>query len=56
MCFFEQLLTQFFICSDNDQVVRPIVKMTDCLSAFAAEVPISDFYSSAIKGKTVANQ
>lgn len=38
----------------TDQIVRPRVRLVDCLSSFTAEEEVHDFYSTALKSKVTA--
>lgn len=39
---------------ENDQIVRPIVKMTDCIRFYSQESKVDDFFSPAVNAKTFA--
>ncbi|XP_047334441.1 ubiquitin carboxyl-terminal hydrolase 14 [Impatiens glandulifera] len=39
-----------------DQIVRPRVRLTDCLECFYAEEEVHDFYSTELKGKVTAHK
>ncbi|XP_070182995.1 ubiquitin carboxyl-terminal hydrolase 5-like [Littorina saxatilis] len=41
---------------DPKEMVRPRIRLLDCISSFAAEELVDDFYSSAIQGKTQAKK
>ncbi|KAK6177619.1 hypothetical protein SNE40_015681 [Patella caerulea] len=41
---------------DPKDIIRPRISLNTCIEAFASPVTVEDFYSSAINGKTTANQ
>jgi hypothetical protein len=41
---------------DPKEIVRPRVPLSACIQSFAAFETVDDFYSSAIKGKTIAKK
>ena len=45
-----------FICRDPNEIVRPRIAMSVCIEAFAAPEIVDDFYSTAIKAKSVAQK
>lgn len=61
-CEFESLICAKFNvfsllprCSDPNDVVRPVVRLEDCITSFASQVEIDDFFSSAINKKTIGH-
>ena len=41
---------------DPKEIVRPRIPLSACIQSFAATETVDDFYSSAIKGKTIAKK
>lgn len=48
------LLMISIIFRSSDEIVRPRVPLEACLSSFSAPEEINDFYSTALKAKTMA--
>ena len=40
----------------TDQIVRPRVRLVDCLQSFIAEEEVHDFYSTELKAKVTATK
>jgi hypothetical protein len=49
------ILNQHFFRDPKD-LVRPRIPLISCMECFAANETIEDFYSSAVKGKSVASK
>ncbi|KAK4484369.1 hypothetical protein RD792_006947 [Penstemon davidsonii] len=45
---------EFILLLSSDEIVRPRVKLMDCLHCFSAPEELHDFYSTAINAKTTA--
>lgn len=58
MKLFEILSVVLYVVliSDAKDVVRPIIPIKSCIEEFAAPTVIDDFFSTAINGKSMANQ